>query len=296
MIQALQYFTQAYVAASVAGGSASAAGTQSNLELGYPQGSTLFYPVLLYYQGFRFFNMGYAVGDGDPAAPRRLLGDAPDPAQLATLGPLPGRGSMSASQTPASRPPPLVRRQLPPAVRRHRLLVAIADHSLLIAAAIIFLLPVVFIFLTSLMTSEQALSPKLWPDPFQWGNYREVFSSAPVWRWALNSFIYSGLATLGLLDLERPRRLCARPAALARARGCLPRRARGADAAATGHGRAALRDVGEAAPRRHAVAADPAELARRRVRDLPPAPVLPHDPARSISTRPGSTAAASSGS
>ena len=60
VIQALQYFTQAYVAASVAGGSASAAGTQSNLELGYPQGSTLFYPVLLYYQGFRFFNMGYA--------------------------------------------------------------------------------------------------------------------------------------------------------------------------------------------------------------------------------------------
>ena len=61
VIQALQYFTQAYVAASVAGGSASAAGTQSNLELGYPQGSTLFYPVLLYYQGFRFFNMGYAA-------------------------------------------------------------------------------------------------------------------------------------------------------------------------------------------------------------------------------------------
>ena len=60
VIQGLQYFTQAYVAASVAGGSASAAGTQSNLELGYPQGSTLFYPVLLYYQGFRFFNMGYA--------------------------------------------------------------------------------------------------------------------------------------------------------------------------------------------------------------------------------------------
>ena len=60
MIQGLQYFTQAYVAASVAGGSASQAGTQSNLELGYPEGSTLFYPVLLYYQGFRFFNMGYA--------------------------------------------------------------------------------------------------------------------------------------------------------------------------------------------------------------------------------------------
>jgi multiple sugar transport system permease protein len=61
VIQALQYFTQAYVAATVAGGSASQAGTQSNLEVGYPEGSTLFYPVLLYYQGFRFFHLGYAA-------------------------------------------------------------------------------------------------------------------------------------------------------------------------------------------------------------------------------------------
>jgi multiple sugar transport system permease protein len=60
VIQALQYFTQAYVAASVAAGQASQAGSQSTLELGYPEGSTLFYPVLLYYHGFRFFNMGYA--------------------------------------------------------------------------------------------------------------------------------------------------------------------------------------------------------------------------------------------
>ena len=49
------------------------------------------------------------------------------------------------------------------------------------------------------MTNEQALSSKLWPDPFQWENYSEVFGSAPLWRWALNSFIYSSLATLGLL-------------------------------------------------------------------------------------------------
>jgi multiple sugar transport system permease protein len=60
VIQAMQYFTQAYVAASVAAGQASQAGSQSTLELGYPEGSTLFYPILLYYHGFRFFNMGYA--------------------------------------------------------------------------------------------------------------------------------------------------------------------------------------------------------------------------------------------
>ena len=43
-----------------AAGQASQGGSVSTLELGYPEGSTLFYPVLLYYHGFRFFNMGYA--------------------------------------------------------------------------------------------------------------------------------------------------------------------------------------------------------------------------------------------
>jgi multiple sugar transport system permease protein len=60
VIQALQYFTEAYVAGNVAAGQASQAGSVSTLELGYPEGSTLFYPVLLYYHGFRFFDMGYA--------------------------------------------------------------------------------------------------------------------------------------------------------------------------------------------------------------------------------------------
>jgi multiple sugar transport system permease protein len=61
VILGLQYFTQAYVAANVAAGQASQAGSVSTLELGYPEGSTLFYPILLYYHGFRFFNMGYAA-------------------------------------------------------------------------------------------------------------------------------------------------------------------------------------------------------------------------------------------
>ena len=36
------------------------AGGESATNLGYPEDSTLFYPVLLYQQGFRYFNMGYA--------------------------------------------------------------------------------------------------------------------------------------------------------------------------------------------------------------------------------------------
>lgn len=60
VIQGLQYFTQAFVASNIAGGAASQAGSVSSLELGYPEGSTLFYPILLYYHGFKYFNMGYA--------------------------------------------------------------------------------------------------------------------------------------------------------------------------------------------------------------------------------------------
>ena len=60
VIQGLQYFTQAYVAANIAQGQAAQAGDASVLNLGYPEDSTLFYPVLLYQQGFRYFNMGYA--------------------------------------------------------------------------------------------------------------------------------------------------------------------------------------------------------------------------------------------
>jgi multiple sugar transport system permease protein len=97
-----------------------------------------------------------------------------------------------------------VRRQVPRAVRRRRLLVGIAEHSLLIAASIAFLAPFVFMALTSLMTTDQALSPNLWPQPFQWSNYTDVFDQAPMLRYALNTAIYSVLATLGMLVSSVP--------------------------------------------------------------------------------------------
>lgn len=91
------------------------------------------------------------------------------------------------------------RRVVPRSVRRRRFLLAVADHSLLIAAAVAFVAPVVFVVLTSLMTNKQALSAELWPQPFRWENFLDVFRDAPLWRWALNSFTYASLATIGLL-------------------------------------------------------------------------------------------------
>jgi multiple sugar transport system permease protein len=93
----------------------------------------------------------------------------------------------------------LVRRKPPWAIRRKRFLLAVANHSLLIVVAIVFLAPFVFITLTALMTNDQALSEHLWPRPFRWQNFVDVFHQAPIWRWALNTMIYSCLATLGLL-------------------------------------------------------------------------------------------------
>jgi multiple sugar transport system permease protein len=97
-----------------------------------------------------------------------------------------------------------VRRKPPAGVRRKRFLLAVANHSLLIAAAVIFLAPFLFIVLTALMTNAQALSPDLWPHPFRWQNFIDVFHKIPLWRYALNSLLYGGLATLFLLMSSIP--------------------------------------------------------------------------------------------
>ena len=108
------------------------------------------------------------------------------------------------SATAPAQSPDLLRRKPPAHVRRRRLLVAVADHSLLIAAALVFLAPFIFIVLTAFMTNEQALSPDLWPHPFRFQNFVDVFNEAPLWRYALNSLIYGGLATLFLLASSIP--------------------------------------------------------------------------------------------
>jgi multiple sugar transport system permease protein len=117
---------------------------------------------------------------------------------------------MSTASVPveaAAAPPArgeLVRRRPPRPVRRRRALIAIADHSVLIVLAIMFLAPFAFMLLTALMTSDQALSSKLWPHPFHWRNVTDVFQRAPLWRYTLNSMLYAGLSTIGVLVSSIP--------------------------------------------------------------------------------------------
>ena len=94
---------------------------------------------------------------------------------------------------------PLARRRLPASVRRKRFLIAVANHSILIAIALAFIAPFLFILLTSLMTTNQALSADLWPHPFRLQNFADVFSKAPLARWTFNTMMYSCLATIGVV-------------------------------------------------------------------------------------------------
>jgi multiple sugar transport system permease protein len=61
VIDGLQYFSQGYVAATASSPTGNGAGDTAGNSIGYPENSTLFYPVWLYQQGFGYFNMGYAA-------------------------------------------------------------------------------------------------------------------------------------------------------------------------------------------------------------------------------------------
>jgi multiple sugar transport system permease protein len=79
---------------------------------------------------------------------------------------------------------------------RKRLLHWIAVHALGVAAALFFVLPFVFVGLTSLMSDEQALTRDLVPDTWEWGNYAAVFRVEGFALWWRNTLLYAGLGTV----------------------------------------------------------------------------------------------------
>ena len=77
---------------------------------------------------------------------------------------------------------------------------------MLIALAAVFFLPIVMIVLTALMTERQALTPALWPRPFRWSNFSDVFREIPLLKYTWNTFRIAALATIGR-RVVRPCRL-----------------------------------------------------------------------------------------
>jgi multiple sugar transport system permease protein len=102
---------------------------------------------------------------------------------------------MTALAEPVAAPKP-TRATVKPNRRREKTLVFIARHSIAIALAVMFLAPVVFIVLTSFMSSSESLTSHHLPTVWHPENYVEVFRKTSMPRYLLNTVMYAGLATL----------------------------------------------------------------------------------------------------
>ncbi|MCM2414059.1 MULTISPECIES: carbohydrate ABC transporter permease [unclassified Streptomyces] len=80
--------------------------------------------------------------------------------------------------------------------RRKRILNWIAVHSVAVALALFFVLPFVFVFLTSVMSDGQAMSGDLWPNSWHWSNYSAVFHTPGFLDWWRNSLMYAVVGTV----------------------------------------------------------------------------------------------------
>jgi multiple sugar transport system permease protein len=106
---------------------------------------------------------------------------------------------MTATTLPQVEP-----RREQPGPARTSVLAVVARHSISIVLALMFLTPFVFIVLTALMTDSQALSSRLWPNPFRWSNFHDVFVQTDLLRYAGNTMLYAVLSTVGVLVSSIP--------------------------------------------------------------------------------------------
>src|SRR5882762_6755390 len=103
-----------------------------------------------------------------------------------TLAPgTPVRGAGTGTSTQAKR-----------AARRKETLNWIAVHALGVAAAAFFVLPFVFVFLTAVMSDNQALTRDLWPHHWQWSNFRTVWDTPGFLTWWRNTLVYAVSGTV----------------------------------------------------------------------------------------------------
>src|SRR5206468_708602 len=83
-------------------------------------------------------------------------------------------------------------------MRGARVLAVGVGYLGLVAAALFFLLPLLWIVLTSLKTPEQLFQypPRWWPERPTLENYAYLFSKMPFLRYSFNSLKVAGLSTL----------------------------------------------------------------------------------------------------
>ena len=101
--------------------------------------------------------------------------------------------TVAARRTATFRPPPR-------AVRRDRVrrrLYWVATHAIAIALAVMFLAPLLFMFLTAVMSSDETLTGGLWPHGWHWANFGRALATdhGVMMRWLANTLLYAVLAT-----------------------------------------------------------------------------------------------------
>ncbi len=93
------------------------------------------------------------------------------------------------------------RRGAPPRTRRprHALRGALASRALLIPAAIFYLVPLYWMFITALKPDAElsVFPPTLWTANPQWHNFVDAVNYIPFGRYFLNTVIITALSTLG---------------------------------------------------------------------------------------------------
>ena len=80
----------------------------------------------------------------------------------------------------------------------------VGNHSLLIALSAIFILPLYLVVVISLMSKGQAETRSLWPHPFVWHNYVDIFTAVPFLKWTLNTLFVSVMGTIGTVVSSVP--------------------------------------------------------------------------------------------
>lgn len=85
--------------------------------------------------------------------------------------------------------------------RRHSLPRRALIHALTLGLAAFALFPFIWTVASSLKTPAELVlfPPPLFPYQFQWGNYAEMMSVVPFWRWVYNSMFVTVLGTLGAI-------------------------------------------------------------------------------------------------
>jgi len=80
----------------------------------------------------------------------------------------------------------------------------VGNHSILITFSVIFLMPLYLVFVVSVMSKGQAETRSLWPSPWVWHNYVEIFTAVPFLKWTLNTLFISVLTTIGTVVSSVP--------------------------------------------------------------------------------------------